>query len=125
MQDEDKQLLLLMDTDKNGKISKKEFMAFMSAEFDRLDTDKSGETDAKGLKQATGAAQPAGVRQIGRGSAFERGVKSDSVGYVGSEDGRVFRSRGQMPFWLLALSAVLAMLLVTAADVALEAEKKN
>jgi hypothetical protein len=48
-QDEVEQLLLLMDTDKNGKISKKEFMDFMSAEFDRLDKDKSGELDQKEL----------------------------------------------------------------------------
>ncbi len=47
-----KQLLLLMDTDKNGKISKKEWMDFMSAEFDRLDTDKSGELDQKELMQS-------------------------------------------------------------------------
>jgi hypothetical protein len=46
------QLLLLMDTDKNGKISKKEFMAFMDAEFERLDKDKSGELDAKELRQS-------------------------------------------------------------------------
>jgi hypothetical protein len=39
------ELLLLMDTDKNGKISKKEWMDFMSAEFDRLDTDHNGELD--------------------------------------------------------------------------------
>ena len=38
-------LLLLMDADKNGKISKKEWMDFASAEFDRLDTDKSGQLD--------------------------------------------------------------------------------
>jgi hypothetical protein len=47
-----KQLLLLMDTDKNGKISKKEFMDFMSAEFDRLDKDKSGQLDVKELQQS-------------------------------------------------------------------------
>jgi Ca2+-binding EF-hand superfamily protein len=47
-----KQLLLLMDTDKNGKVSKKEWMDFMSAEFDRLDTDKSGELDPKELMQS-------------------------------------------------------------------------
>ncbi|HEY6347046.1 MAG TPA: EF-hand domain-containing protein [Bryobacteraceae bacterium] len=51
-EDEVKQLLLLMDTDKNGKVSKKEFMDFMSAEFDRLDTDKSGELDPKELAQS-------------------------------------------------------------------------
>lgn len=28
-----KQLLLLMDTDKNGKIAKQEFMSFMNVEF--------------------------------------------------------------------------------------------
>jgi hypothetical protein len=47
-----KQLLLLMDTDKNGKISKKEFMDFMAAEFDRLDIDKSGELDVKELEKS-------------------------------------------------------------------------
>ena len=48
-ENEVKQLLLLMDTDKNGKISKQEWMNFMSTEFDRLDTDKSGELDPKEL----------------------------------------------------------------------------
>ena len=47
-----KQLLLLMDTDKNGKISKEEWMKFMEAEFDRLDKDKSGDLDAKDLRQS-------------------------------------------------------------------------
>ncbi len=47
-----KQLLLLMDTDKNGKISKKEWMDFMSKEFDRLDTDHSGELDQKELMKS-------------------------------------------------------------------------
>jgi hypothetical protein len=46
------QLLLLMDTDKNGKISRKEFMDFMAAEFDRLDVDKNGELDVKELEKS-------------------------------------------------------------------------
>jgi EF hand len=46
------QLLLLMDTDKNGKISKQEWMKFMEAEFDKLDKDKKGELDAKELTQS-------------------------------------------------------------------------
>jgi EF hand len=46
------QLLLLMDTDKNGKISKQEWMQFMEAEFDRLDKDKSGDLDVKDLTQS-------------------------------------------------------------------------
>jgi hypothetical protein len=52
-EDEVKQLLLLMDTDKNGKISKQEYMRFMEAEFERLDKDKSGELDAKELTQSS------------------------------------------------------------------------
>ncbi len=47
-----KQLLLLMDTDNNGKISKQEWMNFMEAEFERLDKDKSGELDVKELAQS-------------------------------------------------------------------------
>jgi hypothetical protein len=47
-----KQLLLLIDTDKNGKISKEEWMKFMEAEFDRLDKDKKGQLDAKELEQS-------------------------------------------------------------------------
>jgi hypothetical protein len=51
-EDEVKQLLLLMDQDKNGKISEQEFMTFMQAEFKRLDKDKSGELDVKELRQS-------------------------------------------------------------------------
>jgi hypothetical protein len=51
-EDEAKQLLLLIDTDKNGKISKQEWMKFMQAEFDRLDVEKNGELDVKELMQS-------------------------------------------------------------------------
>lgn len=50
--EEVKRLLLLMDTNKNGKISKQEFLSFMEAEFDRLDTDKSGELDPKEIRES-------------------------------------------------------------------------
>jgi Ca2+-binding EF-hand superfamily protein len=57
-----KQLLLLMDTDKNGKISKQEWMKYMEAEFDRLDKAKTGELDAKELAQSqVGARRVAAV----------------------------------------------------------------
>jgi Ca2+-binding EF-hand superfamily protein len=46
-----KELLLLMDADNNGRISKHEWMSFMEAEFNRLDTDGSGELDPKELSQ--------------------------------------------------------------------------
>ena len=48
-EDEVKQLLLLIDTDQNGKISKREWMKFMEAEFDRLDKGKTGQLDVKEL----------------------------------------------------------------------------
>lgn len=51
-EDEVKQLLLLMDADRNGKISKQEWMTFMEAEFDRLDKDKSGELDQNELRKS-------------------------------------------------------------------------
>jgi hypothetical protein len=47
--DQVKQLLLLMDTDKDGKISKQEWLKFMEAEFDLLDKGKSGKLDVKEL----------------------------------------------------------------------------
>ncbi len=53
-----KQLLLLMDTDKNGKVSKQEFMNYMEAEFDRLDINHDGELDVHELMQLQ--AKPAG-----------------------------------------------------------------
>ena len=47
-----KQLVMLMDQDKNGKISEQEFMGFMKAEFKRLDKNNSGELDVKELKES-------------------------------------------------------------------------
>jgi hypothetical protein len=49
---EAKKLLLLMDRDQNGKVSKQEFMSFLEAEFDRLDKDKNGELDVKELTES-------------------------------------------------------------------------
>lgn len=57
-EDEVKQLLLLMDTEKNGKITKQEWMKFMEAEFDRLDKNKSGALDVKELAQSKLRASP-------------------------------------------------------------------
>jgi hypothetical protein len=51
-EDEAKQLLLLIDTNKNGRISKQEWMKFMEAEFDRLDNAKTGYLDVKELMQS-------------------------------------------------------------------------
>jgi Ca2+-binding EF-hand superfamily protein len=56
------QLLKLMDTDQNGKVSKAEYMTFMAAEFDRLDADKSGELDVNELAnlRVVSAKKPGG-----------------------------------------------------------------
>lgn len=51
-EDAAKQLLLLMDRDKSGRVSRAEFMSFMEAEFSRLDKDKSGELNVKELEQS-------------------------------------------------------------------------
>jgi len=45
-------LLRLMDADKSGKVSRAEFMAFMAAEFDRLDINHDGELDLKELQRS-------------------------------------------------------------------------
>jgi hypothetical protein len=44
------QLLQLMDVDKNGKVSREEFMRFMEAEFDYADKNQDNELDPKELK---------------------------------------------------------------------------
>jgi Ca2+-binding EF-hand superfamily protein len=46
-----KQLLLLMDTDKNGMVSKEAYMKFMEEEFGRLDAKNQGKLNAKELTQ--------------------------------------------------------------------------
>jgi len=43
-------LLQLMDTDRNGKVSKEEFLRFMEAEFDFADKNKDGELDPNELQ---------------------------------------------------------------------------
>jgi hypothetical protein len=53
-----KQLLVAMDTNKSGKISKEEWMKFMEAEFDRLDTDHKGQLDVKELTESRVRVRP-------------------------------------------------------------------
>jgi len=42
-----------MDTDKNGKISKREYMKFMGAEFDRWTRTRAEDLDVKELTQSS------------------------------------------------------------------------
>lgn len=48
-QENAKRLLALMDEDKDGKVSKAEFMKYMEQEFDRMDVNKDGRLDVDEL----------------------------------------------------------------------------
>ena len=48
-----RQLLSLMDKDKNGTVSKEEFMEYMSQTFDRLDVDRSGQLERNELRRTS------------------------------------------------------------------------
>jgi len=61
-----KALLALMDTDKNGKISKQEWMKFMESEFDRLDAKKVGEIDQRELLQSTVSVRRVRAADLGK-----------------------------------------------------------
>ena len=55
-----RELMHLMDTDKNGVVSKDEFMQFMSREFDRLDVDKSGTLERREMRAIRNPDWPLG-----------------------------------------------------------------
>jgi EF hand domain-containing protein len=61
-----KQLLLLMDADKKGQISKQEWMRFMETAFDRLDKNKSGDLDVKELTQSRMSIRHGGPADVGK-----------------------------------------------------------
>jgi len=61
-----KQLLLVMDSDRRGKISKQKWMAFMEAEFDRLDIEKKGELDQTAIRQSMAYVKQARFADLGR-----------------------------------------------------------
>ena len=51
-EDDVRHLLPLMDADKNGMVSKQEFMKYMEAQFERLDKEKIGQLNGKELTQS-------------------------------------------------------------------------
>jgi Ca2+-binding EF-hand superfamily protein len=42
-----------MDLDHNGRVSKEEFMQYMSSEFDRIDRDRSGELTSEEISRSS------------------------------------------------------------------------
>jgi hypothetical protein len=52
-EDDVRHLLPRMDADKNGMVSKQEFMKYMEAEFERLDKKKIGQLNVKELTQSS------------------------------------------------------------------------
>ena len=61
-----KQLLLIMDTDQRGKISRQQWIAFMEAEFDRLDVEKKGELDQTAIRQSMAHVKQIRFSDLGR-----------------------------------------------------------
>ncbi len=60
-----RQLLLLMDRDQNGQVSRAEFMSFMEEEFGALDVDHSGELNPEELSRSRiGVAGEGQVQQL-------------------------------------------------------------
>jgi Ca2+-binding EF-hand superfamily protein len=64
--DNAREIFLLMNTNRNGKISKQAWMRFMEAEFDRLDTTKKGEIDPKELVQSADSAGHIRTSDLGK-----------------------------------------------------------
>jgi Ca2+-binding EF-hand superfamily protein len=72
-----RQLLLLMDQDQNGQVSRAEFMGFMEAEFNALDVDRSGELNPEELSRSR-------IRVAGEGQILQllRLMDKDKSGQV-------------------------------------------
>lgn len=95
------ELIRLMDRDKNGVVSKGEFMSFMSAEFDRLDKNRSGSLSAaefsrSALARRNGRAEARTVegliRQMDRNHTGEV-EKDEFMQFVSEEFDRIDADR--------------------------------
>ena len=89
-----RKLLRLMDKDRNGSVSKDEFMQFMSQTFDRLDVNKGGELESKETLSAT---FPFGVRTNAAAKVdvqqLLRKMDSDKSGAVSKDEFLQFMSQ--------------------------------
>jgi hypothetical protein len=64
--DDVKEILLLMNTDTNGRITRQEWIRFMTAEFDRLDPAKKGSLDPTKITPVKKQARPTLLQRSGK-----------------------------------------------------------
>jgi Ca2+-binding EF-hand superfamily protein len=87
-------LLRLMDKDKNGSVSKDEFMQYMAQAFDRLDVNKNGQLERNELTNTkfpfSKRTHDATVADVGQ---LERMMDSDSNGTVSKDEFMQFMSQ--------------------------------
>ena len=72
------------DTDKDGKISREEFLAAAEAMFAEIDKDKKGSVDERQLADGVNRLMPAPGRGPTRTSAFENDLLKDIIPFVES-----------------------------------------
>ncbi|MGA3064165.1 MAG: EF-hand domain-containing protein [Methylocystis sp.] len=88
-----RQLLLLMDRDQNGQVSRAEFMGFMEAEFNALDVDRSGELNPEELSRSRiGVGGEGQVRQLLRLMDKDRNgqvSRAEFMGFMEAEFNRL------------------------------------
>jgi hypothetical protein len=60
------EILLLMNTDTDGKITRDEWIRFMAAEFDRLDPAKNGSIDPKEITRVKEQARSTRFSDLGK-----------------------------------------------------------
>jgi hypothetical protein len=77
-------ILKRADTDKDGKVSRAEFLAAAEAVFSEIDKDKKGQLDQRQLSEAVGRLLPAPGRGPARNTAFENDLLKDIIPFVES-----------------------------------------
>jgi enterochelin esterase-like enzyme len=76
-------LMKRADADKDGKLSREEFLAAAEALYKEIDKDNKGQVDEKQLAEAIGRALPApGRLPGGAGNGFEEDLLKDLIPYV-------------------------------------------
>jgi enterochelin esterase-like enzyme len=72
------------DTDKNGKLSRAEFLAAAEAVFTEIDKDKKGELNQRQITEAVNGLMPRPGRGLVRNTPFENDLLKDIIPFVES-----------------------------------------